>query len=191
VFYDYAEAVVKTRKYIMKSLIKEFVIPILLALCVFFMLQAMLFQCVVRQTSMTPTLVEGERIFINKTAYFIDSPKRGDIIVFQLPERQSDIPLIKRVIGLPGEQIAIRDGKVFINGFPLDEPYIKEVPKYRIENLTIGNDRYFVLGDNRNGSYDSHCGWTVEGDLIIGKAWVSIWPLDLLGPAPNYAFADN
>ena len=95
------------------------------------------------------------------------------------------------MIGLPGEQIAIRDGKVFINGFPLDEPYIKEVPKYRIENLTIGNDRYFVLGDNRNGSYDSHCGWTVERDLIIGKAWVSIWPLDLLGPAPNYAFADN
>lgn len=175
----------------MKGFTKDFVIPVLLALVVFFILQTMLLQCVVRQTSMIPTLVEGERIFINKTAYFFDSPQRGDIIVFQLPDRQSDIPLIKRVIGLPGEQIAIQEGKVFINGSPLDEPYIKEIPKYKIDDLTIEDDRYFVLGDNRNGSYDSHCGWTVDHDQIIGKAWVSVWPLDLLGPAPNYAFADN
>jgi signal peptidase I len=175
----------------MRIFIRDFLIAALLAICVFFSLQAMLFQCIIHQTSMTPTIVEGQRIFINKTAYFFNTPCRGDIIVFDPVQRESEIPLIKRVIGLPGENIAVKGGLVYIDGSPLSEPYLKELPRYTLEGFTIPNNHYFVLGDNRNCSYDSHCGWTVERDAIIGKAWISIWPPDTLGPAPNYAFADN
>jgi signal peptidase I len=175
----------------MREFIRDFFIAVLLAVCVFFSIQAMLLQCVVRQTSMTPTIVEGQRIFINKTAYLFNTPGRGDIIVFNPVQRNSEIPLIKRVIGLPNETITVKNGTVYIDNVPLDEPYLKEVPEYRISEIIVPEDHYFVLGDNRNSSYDSHCGWTVDNESIIGKAWISIWPLDTLGPAPNYAFADN
>jgi signal peptidase I len=175
----------------MKGLVKDFLVSALLALTVFFILQAILLQCVVQQTSMTPTLVEGQRIFINKTAYIFESPQRGDIIVFHPSDKKGGIPLIKRVIGLHGEHIAVKDWTVFIDESPLDEPYLKELPEYELKDFTVADNRYFVLGDNRNGSYDSHFGWTVEREMIIGKAWVCIWPPDLLGPAPNYAFADD
>ena len=175
----------------MKGFARDFLIPVLLALAVFFVLQTVLLQCIVRQTSMTPTLVEGQRIYISKTAYVLESPQRGDIIVFHPSDRQSDIPLIKRVIGLPGEHVSVRNGTVYIDGAPLEEPYLTELPEYVLEDFVIEDNRYFVLGDNRNTSYDSHYGWTVDRDMIIGKAWMSIWPPELLGPAPNYAFADN
>ena len=175
----------------MKVFIRDFFIATLLAVCVFFSLQATLFQCVIRQTSMTPTIVEGQHIFINKIAYLLNTPCRGDIIVFNPTHRNSEIPLIKRVIGLPGETISVKNGIVYIDNSPLDEPYLIEVPKYGLIDIIVPENHYFVLGDNRNSSYDSHCGWTVDGESIIGKAWISIWPLDTLGPAPNYAFADN
>jgi signal peptidase I len=175
----------------MKIFIRDLLLAALLAVCVFFSLHAMLFQCVIHQTSMTPTIVEGQRIFINKTAYFFNTPCRGDIVVFDPVQMENEIPLIKRVIGLPGEHIAVKCGLVYIDGSPLSEPYLKELPMYTLDGFIVPDDHYFVLGDNRNSSYDSHCGWTVERDAIIGKAWISVWPLDTLGPAPNYAFANN
>ena len=80
---------------------------------------------------------------------------------------------------------------VYINGAPLDEPYLADDPDYIVASYTIPENHYFVLGDNRNGSYDSHYGWTVDREAIIGKAWLNIWPLDSWGLAPNYDFADN
>jgi len=175
----------------MKVIVRDISLTILLAVAIYFVSQTALYQCIIEQTSMTPTLAEGQRIFVNKVAYAFDEPERGDIIVFRKPDVNRDKPLIKRVIGLPGEVVTIEIGTVYIDGSPLDEPYLTETPGYLLAEYTIPEERYFVLGDNRNGSYDSHYGWTVEEDAIVGKAWFSIWPPDSMGFAPNYAFADN
>jgi signal peptidase I len=175
----------------MKTIIKDSVLTLVLAAVIYFVFQAVLYQCVVEQTSMEPNIPEGQRIFVNKAVYFFDEPQRGDIIVFRKPEVNSDKPLIKRIIGLPGEIVTIEPGTVYINGSPLDEPYLTEYPSYMFAGYTVPENQYFVLGDNRNDSFDSHYGWTVQRDSIIGKAWLNIWPLDTWGFAPNYAFADN
>ncbi len=173
----------------MKTLVRDTVVTILMALLIFVGLRATVEQYVIEQTSMMPNLVEGQRIFIIKTTYFFHSPNRGDIIVFYSPDTTDKNPLIKRVIGLPGERVEIKSGSVYINDSPINEPYLKEFPEYKFAEYTIPEQHYFVLGDNRNSSRDSHYGWTVDSEDIIGKAWVSIWPPDKWGLAPNYVYA--
>jgi signal peptidase I len=173
----------------MKTLIKEVLIPFLVALAIFFGFQATLVQYVIQQTSMIPTLVEGERLFVSKVSYLIGEPKRGDIIVFHPPDSPKGTPLIKRVIGLPGERVEVKSGSVYINGVALKEPYIREVPRYEMEEFTIPAGHYFVLGDNRNQSRDSHSGWTAEKSMIVGKALFVVWPPGEWGSAPNYSYS--
>lgn len=175
----------------MKTFKKEIVISAIITVVIFIMVQATTQQYIVEQTSMMPTIVEGQRIIINKTAYLFDSPNRGDVIVFYPPSASNRIPLIKRVIGLPGEKIEIKSGLVFINDSHIMEPYIKEPPNYKLEEYIIPMNHYFVLGDNRNGSNDSHLGWTIDHERLIGKTWLSIWPPNTFGPAPNYAYAKD
>lgn len=171
-----------------KNMIREVLITVVLAAVIYLGVQAIIQQRVVEQTSMLPTLTEGQRIFINKLS---KTPDRGDIIVFDDPDNPGGTPLIKRVIGLPGETISIHDGLVYVNGNALTEPYIAQSPAYSVTDTLVPAEEYFVLGDNRNHSRDSHYGWTVPQDDIIGKAWLTIWPLDELGLAPNYAYADD
>ena len=174
----------------MRIIIRDIIITVLIALALYFGFQFTLQQFAVHQLSMAPTLEEGQRIFVSKIAYISHGPERGDIIVFKRsPQNPNDIPLIKRVIGLPGEVIKIDSGIVYIDGYPLKEPYILSRPRYVLNELTIPDKNYFVLGDNRNSSKDSHEGWTVPEDNIIGKAWVSIWPPDTWGAISNYAYA--
>ncbi len=175
----------------MRTIIKDSIITLIIAAAIYLIFQATLYQCVVEQTSMTPNLTEGQRIFVNKTAYIFGEPERGDIIVFHRPDINNGPPLIKRIIGLPGEVVTIERGQVYIDDDPLEEPYLTETPVYILTGYTVPENQYFVLGDNRNASYDSHYGWTVDRDVIIGKAWLSIWPPDTLGFAPNYEFAEN
>jgi len=129
----------------------------------------------VNYQSMVPTIEPGECLIVSKASYFFKEPERGDVIVFNHP-RNEDQPLIKRIIGLPGDFIEIRDSQVFINGSPLKEPYIKEPVNYEYPYDEIPADNYFVLGDNRNISNDSHTGWTVPRENIIGKVWITYWP---------------
>ena len=171
-----------------KSVLKEVIIVVVLAAVLYFGVQMVVQQRVVEQTSMLPTLTEGQRIFINKLA---DTPDRGDIIVFKNPYDPEDTPLIKRVIGLPGETVSVYSGLVYINGKPLTEPYIAQEPDYTVAAKMVPDGEYFVLGDNRNNSQDSHYGWTVPKDDIIGKAWLSVWPLNELGIVPDYAYANE
>lgn len=173
----------------MKTLIRDIVLTIIIACVLFIGVQLALQQVEVQQKSMLPNLVEGERIFINKIVFSFHKPERGDIIVFRDPEPDGAIPLIKRVIGLPGETIEVKSGLVYINGSPLEEPYIRDKPRYSMEPINIPTDEYFVLGDNRNSSRDSHHGWTVPEANITGKAWLSIWPIDRLGFVPKYTYA--
>ncbi len=124
--------------------------------------------------SMNPTLQDGEYVLVNRLAYTLGAPARGDIIVFSFPmdERQD---LIKRVIGLPGETVTIRDGKVMINGVLLSESYIAQKPVYN-GAWTVQDGQLFVLGDNRNDSKDSHQWGLLPVENVIGKAVLIYWP---------------
>jgi signal peptidase I len=150
--------------------------------------------------SMVPTLQVNDRLIVEKLTYRFHHPERGDIIVFsptrQLQQHEPDMhyALIKRVIGLPGEIIAVHDGKVWVNGESLEESYIAAPPDYTWGPNVVPADSYLVLGDNRNNSYDSHFWGYVPRDNIIGKATVRFWPPDRIGgidPEPLYPTEDE
>jgi len=124
--------------------------------------------------SMLPTLHDGEFVLVNKLAYRIGSPTRGDIIVFQ-SITVKDLDLIKRVIGLPGDHIVIGGGKVSVNGQMLTEPYIAAAPNYS-GDWNVPNGYLFVLGDNRNDSSDSHAWGFLPIQNVVGKALLIYWP---------------
>ncbi len=125
--------------------------------------------------SMLPTIQDGDYIIVNKAAYLFSPPQRGDIIALESPQK-NEPDLIKRIIALPGDTIEISGGIVFVNHTPLVEPYVFEKPQYALPPQKIPPDNYFLLGDNRNNSTDSHTGWTLPRQKIIGKAWVAYWP---------------
>ena len=138
---------------------------------------------VVPTGSMLPTIQLQDRLICDKISYKFSKVKRGDIVVFHPPIEvdQSGEVWVKRVIGLPGEKIEIHDGKVFINGVVLTEPYEMEKPNYITESFTIPKGSYFLLGDNRNDSYDSHYWADLPGQNIIGKMCLRYWPLNHFG----------
>jgi len=128
--------------------------------------------------SMLPTLNNGELVIVNKLAYRLGEPARGDIIVFYFPVDPSQ-EFIKRVIGLPGDQVSIHKGTILINGQRMEEPYLSVMPKYD-GDWTVADGQLFVLGDNRNNSLDSHNWGTVPMDYVIGKALFIYWPFSSL-----------
>ena len=136
-------------------------------------------------SSMENTLSHGDNLIVDKITYRFSDPKRYDIIVFPF-RYQEDVYYIKRIIGLPGETVQIRDGEIYIDGEILYESYGREVMKsagLAAEPVTLGEDEYFVLGDNRNDSTDSRDPNVrlIHRDEIIGRAWIRIWPLDEIG----------
>jgi signal peptidase I len=134
-------------------------------------------RAVVEGASMQPNFDTGQLVIVNRFVYFFDNPARGDVVVLHNPDRASE-DLIKRVIGLPGETIQIKEGRVYINNTLLDEPYIVHFcTACRDETWTLGANQYFVLGDNRSNSRDSHSFGPVNRALIVGKAWIRYWPL--------------
>ena len=139
-----------------------------------------------QESSMEPTLETGERFFVNKLIYKFTSPDRGDIIAFT-KDGSDDAPIhIKRVIGLPVETIEIRDGVIYIDGEEYEEkgdlPQITN-PGLAEDGVTLGNDEYFVLGDNRNNSEDSRFAevQNIDKKYIEGKLWFCIYPADQMG----------
>lgn len=169
----------------MKRFAREIVITVVLALIIFFAARTTIQTYQVFMTSMEPNFSEGDRVVVNKAVYWFGGPQRGDVIIFEEPSGTQE-DFIKRVIGLPGDIVEIRDGAVFVNGVRLDEPYISSPPQYTMAPITVPEDSYFVLGDNRNFSNDSHNGWFVDGDTIRGKAWLITWPPDSWEIVPNY-----
>jgi signal peptidase I len=138
----------------------------------------------VEGTSMMPTLDDQERIFINKFVYRFHFEKidRGDTVVFWFPGDPSK-SYIKRVIGMPGDRVEVRDGSVLVNGNPLEEDYVPQ--EYRDQSemrpTTVGTDEYFVLGDHRSSSNDSRTWGMVPRRYIYGKAVFIYWPLEKMG----------
>lgn len=135
--------------------------------------------------SMTPTLQVGDRIIVEKLSYRLRSPQRGDIVVFSTtPELQSQNlkdDLVKRIIGLPGDTIVIQSGKLFLNGKRIADPYLQEPPSYNYGPATVPQNQYFVLGDNRNHSYDSHLWGFLPQQNLIGHAAFRFYPLESAG----------
>ncbi len=165
-------------------LFRDIIAPVLVGLAVFALFHFTLGSFKVYGTSMLPTIEEGEYIMVSKAAYFFNQPHRGDIIVFDSPQSPKT-DLIKRVIALPGDTVEVRDDKVWVNGTPLTESYTLEPPHYLMPEQEIPAGHYFVLGDNRNNSSDSHRGWTVPQQNIVGKAWITYWPPYLWGTIPS------
>ncbi len=173
----------------MKGFLKELVITLGLALVIFLVMQTTIQSSIVVGSSMQPGLENGQRLIVNKAVYHFKQPNRGEVVIFVAPTNyQQDY--IKRVIGLPGDTIQIKanDG-VYVNGVKLNEPYISAVPHYSYGPMTVPADNYFVLGDNRNNSNDSHMGWTVPAHSLVGQAWLSIWPFSDWGVVKSYPLA--
>ncbi|MBN1937702.1 MAG: signal peptidase I [Anaerolineae bacterium] len=129
--------------------------------------------------SMEPSLYQDQQLIVDKVSYRFHLPARGDIVIVDVPD--SDIPLIKRVIGLPGETVEIRGGRVLIDGQLLDEPYLGEVMQSDFGPVEAPLDHLFVMGDNRNASRDSRSIGPVPLDWILARAWVRVWPFDEFG----------
>ena len=139
---------------------------------------------VVASGSMEPTIMTGERIICNRLAYSFAEPQRFDIILFDYPHGDEPIAYVKRVIGMPGETVEIIDGKVYVNSSrqPLDDSFVREAPRGNFGPFTVPEGHYFVLGDNRNSSYDSKS-WTepfISSDTFLGKTVFSYYPRFLL-----------
>lgn len=195
--------------------VRELVETFVLAACIYFGVQLVVPPYAVDGASMDPTLTDGERLLVNRTAYAhfdanalwslipgieranpnvvypFDQPRRGDIVVFT-PPVASDRPYIKRVIGLPGDTIRFANGYVFVNDERLHEPY-QEAPETYCTGaehcrVQVPVNMVYVLGDNRTNSADSRFFGVVALDAIVGKAWLANWPLDQLGfiPAVSY-----
>lgn len=137
--------------------------------------------------SMFPTLEVGDRIVVEKVSYYFSSPDFQEIVVFHPPELlqnfgyDSDQAFIKRVIGTSQETIAVREGKVDLNGMKIEEPYLKEPPNYQLSPIQVPKNKLFVLGDNRNNSNDSHVWGFLPESKVIGRAVFRFWPLDRIG----------
>ena len=164
---------------------RDFITPILVGLAVFALFQATVGSFKVYGSSMLPTIEEGDYIMVSKATYFFNAPQRGDIIVLRSPQNPNS-DLIKRVIAVPGDTVEIKDDAVFVNGAALVEPYTFEPPHYLTLPEEIPSGQYFVLGDNRNNSSDSHRGWTVPRENIVGKAWITYWPPYRWGTIEHY-----
>lgn len=150
----------------------------------------------IKGTSMEPNFPDGEFLLTDKVTYRFREPARGDVVVFKAPGTDGD-EFIKRIIGLPGESVAIRDNRVFVNGQELVESYIPSEVQTRggpfisdgVEK-TIPQDQFFVLGDNRGASSDSRVWGLITKKDISGRAWIVYWPPPSAGvvPKPIYSF---
>lgn len=138
--------------------------------------------------SMVPTLEIGDRLIVEKVSYYFRDPKRGEIVVFKPPEQlqrqgyELNQAFIKRVIGTEGDTVAVRDGRVYIDGEVLPEDYIAEPPSYQFPPIPVPEDQAIVLGDNRNNSNDSHIWGFLPEENVIGRAVFRFWPLSRFGP---------
>ena len=162
----------------------EWVVIIVGALLVAFVVKTFLIQAFyIPSGSMLPTLKEEDRVLVNKLSYDLHGVERGDIVVFKGPDHaQGEVKdLIKRVIGLPGETVEAHDGQVFVNGNAISEPYLGDgITTGPMEKITVPPHHYWVMGDNRGNSKDSRFFGAIDESLIIGKAFVRVWPLSSL-----------
>ena len=198
---------------------REIIEAVTLAAIVFLLLQTTVRNFKVDGSSMDPTLVHGQYLLVNRLVYLnvemgrlstiipfwnvevessrhaIHPPRRGEIIVFEFPDKNPNNPrkdFVKRVVGLPGETIRIHHGEVLVDEQLLDEPYLTENGRSNSHEITLGEGEYYVLGDNRNHSSDSRAWGVVPKENVKGKVWMVYWPvpeiqfLNVLAKIPGF-----
>ncbi len=193
------------------KLAQEILLVLIIALAIFLLVQSSMEHFQVSGSSMEPSMHDGEHILVNRAVYFhvdkgwathiipflkwrgdsgylLHGPNRGDIVILRPPNNISiKEDLIKRVIAIPGDTIEIKQGKVYINGEPLNESYIREPINTSMASKKIPDGYYFVMGDNRNNSNDSRYFGAIPGESIVGKPWSVVWPPSDWGMAPNHS----
>lgn len=177
-----------------KSEVRDFIESVAIAVVIScFIMLFIARSCIVVGSSMHPTLENRHRLMVEKVSYRLGKPQRGDIIVFD--QDWSEHPLIKRVIGLPGDWIEIRSGVLRVNGQTVDEPFLSETANEDYGPTYVPENSVFVLGDNRNNSIDSRFSvGFLPRHLIIGRALFRFWPLNkatLFRRPPDYAKIEN
>jgi len=171
----------------MKSALSDILWTLLFAVLAFFALRFSIQTFKVDMTSMVPTIEPGWWVVVDKLSYRFTSPRHGDIVVFEPPyDVGQGRDFIKRLIALPGDTVEVKGSKVYVNGTALSEPYLATPPHYTMAPRKIPEGQYFVLGDNRDLSTDSHYGWLVPRDAFVGRGWIVMWPPAQWGRAPNY-----
>lgn len=163
-----------------KQEVKEWIITILTAIILVVIIRAFIIDSrIVPTPSMVPTIQCNDRLFVEKITHRFKGLERGEVIVFVPPE-QSGLKddLIKRLIGLPGDTIEIKEGTLYVNNESQEEPYLAEPIQYELAPVLVPEGKIFVLGDNRNRSYDSHEWGFAELDSVKGKALITYWPLN-------------
>lgn len=168
--------------------VREVLEVLVITLLLFILVRLLVQNYRVDGPSMMPTLQNHEYILVNKADYFITSPQRGDVIVFQYP-RDTSQDFVKRVIGVPGDTVRVAaDGVVTVDGDTINEPYVNDLLNpYQPQTWRLSADQYFVLGDNRGNSSDSRDWGVVPRKDIIGKAALVYWPLGELHPLQNWS----
>jgi len=133
--------------------------------------------------SMLPTIQLKDRLMVNKLIYHFRDPRRGEVVVFRPPDAlNAKDDYVKRVVGLPGDKIEIKNGHLYVDDQTQDEPYVAEPMKYNFGPVVVPANSYFMMGDNRNYSFDSHqWGVWLTRDHLIGKAFVIYWPINQIG----------
>lgn len=172
------------------SFLWEVLQTLIMAIVLYFLIDAVIGRVRVENISMQPTLHEGQFILVNKLAYRLGDFQRGDIVVFHHDATED---YIKRVIGLPGDRVEVHDGHVYINDQVLAEEYIAAPPRYA-GSWQVPEGQIFVLGDNRNQSSDSHQWGFVLTNTVVGRALVVYWPLEelkVLNQSPTVSAANN
>ena len=182
------ELPVPERKQPTELVIREILETLLLTFFIFWLVNSFVGRYRIDGSSMNPTMDNGQYLLINNFSYYLNEPKHGDIIVFKHPN--SDLNLIKRVIGVPGDHVVIQDRQVMVNGVLLNEPYIQADPTYSGDWI-VPDGEFFVLGDNRNSSSDSHSWGFLPERNIIGKAMVVYWPISDWEEVPHFSHPLN
>ncbi|MEF9896207.1 MAG: signal peptidase I [Clostridia bacterium] len=167
----------KKKKKSVKREILEWALCLLGAVAIALCIRTFLFEFVrVDGRSMAETLQHDERMFVTKLDYLTGAPDRFDVIICHYPDRGNQ-DFVKRIVGLPGDTIAVAGGKLFVNGVAQEEPYITYHPDYLMAPFTVPEGKYFVLGDNRSNSNDSHIIGPITRDQVVGHVRSVIWPI--------------
>ncbi len=167
-------------------LVREIVETALLTAIIFLLVNAATGRFKIDGSSMEPNLHNDEYVIVDKVTYLFGKPQRGDVVVFYLEGQPKDY--IKRVIGLPGETIEVSNGTVYVDGRPLDEPYLTP-SSVTYPQRQLGEDEYFVLGDNRGNSSDSRSFGPIRLSNVVGRAWIVYWPPTDWAIVPHHTYA--